>query len=262
MSNYSLSGFSGLTPVVKNLLILNVAMFVIGIVLRMTGGFDMVHLLGLHYISATEFKPVQLISYMFLHATFDSQGQLVFTHIFFNMFALWMFGTILEQYWGAKRFFIFYMVCGIGAGLVQILVAYIRLQNLTDGIPQEQLSELMNVINTQGAELIWQKKNYTDAFLGELNRVVNVPTVGASGAIFGLLMAFGMLFPNAYLYIFFAIPMKAKYFVILYGALELFLGMRNSASDNVAHFAHLGGMIFAFILIMWWRKKGKSRYEI
>lgn len=254
MSNYSLSGFSGLTPVVKNLLILNVAVFVIDVALQMTTGFDLANLLGLHYIAAVDFKPVQLVSYMFLHGSIS--------HLFFNMFALWMFGTILEQFWGAKRFFTFYMVCGIGAGLVQILVAYIRIHNLTAGIPPEQLAEIMTRINTEGAELVKQSRNYQHVFWGALNGVVNAPTIGASGAVFGLLMAFGMLFPNAYLYIFFAIPMQAKYFVILYGALELFLGMRNSASDNVAHFAHLGGMIFAFILIMWWRKKGKNRYEL
>jgi len=254
MSNYSLSGFSGLTPVVKNLLILNVALFAIDVALRMTSGFDLTHLLGLHYITAAEFKPIQLLSYMFLHAGIN--------HIFFNMFALWMFGTILEQFWGAKRFFIFYMVCGIGAALVQMLVAYFRIQSLSAGLPPEQSAEILQKLCSDGGHILMQGKNYADATLGQLNLIIHTPTIGASGAVFGLLMAFGMLFPNAYLYIFFAIPMKAKYFVILYGALELFLGMRNSASDNVAHFAHLGGMIFAFILIMWWRKNEKSRYEI
>ncbi len=253
MSNYSLSGFSGLTQVVKNLLILNVAMFVIDIALRYTTGFDITRLLGLHYIAAADFKPIQLVTYMFLHGSIN--------HIFFNMFALWMFGTILEQFWGAKRFFIFYMVCGIGAGLVQILVAYIRIQNLSAGLPVEHSAEILQKLYSEGGLILMQGKNYADATLGQLNVIINSTTIGASGAVFGLLMAFGMLFPNAYLYIFFAIPMQAKYFVILYGALELFLGMRNSASDNVAHFAHLGGMIFGFILIMWWRNKGKNRYE-
>lgn len=251
MSNYSLSGFSGLTPVVKNLLLLNVAMFVIDIVLRSTSGFNVAHLLGLHYIAAGDFKPVQLVSYMFLHGDIG--------HLFFNMFALWMFGTFIEQFWGAKRFFIFYMVCGIGAGLVQILVAYIRIQNLAGELPSEQSTEILQMLYKEGGQVLMQGKNYVQPLLGQLNVIINSTTIGASGAIFGLLMAFGMLFPNAYLYIFFAIPIQAKYFVILYGAIELFAGMRNSAGDNVAHFAHLGGMIFAFILIMWWRKRGVER---
>ncbi|MDR1761104.1 MAG: rhomboid family intramembrane serine protease, partial [Bacteroidales bacterium] len=244
MSNYSLSGFSGLTPVVKNLLILNVAMFIIDSILRMTTGFDVAHLLGLHYIAAPEFKPIQLITYMFLHAGLG--------HIFFNMFALWMFGCVVEQFWGAKRFFIFYMVCGIGAALTQILVAYIRIQHLSAALPPEQSAEILQMLYNEGGQILMQGKNYADATLGQLNVIIHSTTIGASGAIFGLLMAFGMLFPNAYLYVYFAIPIQAKYFVLIYGAIELFAGMSNNASDNVAHFAHLGGMIFAFILIMWW----------
>ncbi|MDR0941197.1 MAG: rhomboid family intramembrane serine protease [Bacteroidales bacterium] len=248
MSNYSLSGFSGLTPVVKNLLLLNVAMFIIDVILRSTSGFDLSHLLGLHYIASADFKPIQFVSYMFLHGDIG--------HLFFNMFALWMFGTIIEQFWGAQRFFIFYMVCGIGAGVVQIVVAYIRIRNLAGELPPEHSAELLNMLYNEGGQVLMQGKNYVQPLLGQLNVIINTTTIGASGAIFGLLMAFGMLFPNAYLYIFFAIPIQAKYFVILYGAIEFFAGMSNSASDNVAHFAHLGGMIFAFVLIMWWRKRG------
>jgi membrane associated rhomboid family serine protease len=137
-----------------------------------------------------------------------------FSHFFFNMFAVFMFGRTIESYWGSKRYLTYYMITGIGAGLIQLLVCYFS---------------------------------------------IPAPTFGASGAVFGLLLAFGMLFPNAPIFIMFIpIPIKAKYFVIVYGVLEFFLGVANRTGDNVAHFAHLGGMLFGIILILYWRKKGIS----
>ncbi|MDR2964115.1 MAG: rhomboid family intramembrane serine protease [Bacteroidales bacterium] len=254
MSNFSLSGFSAIPPVVKNLLLLNVVAFIIDIALRSMYGYDVSELLGLHYISSAGFKPVQLVSYMFLHASIG--------HLFFNMFALWMFGSILEQFWGPKRFFIFYMVCGIGAGIVQIAVAYIRIRSLAAQLPPDQAAEILQLLSREGGAVLMRGQNYAQPLWGQLNLIINSVTIGASGAIFGLLMAFGMLFPNSYLYIFFAIPIQAKYFVILYGAIELFSGVSNSVTDNVAHFAHLGGMLFGFAMIIWWRYKGKGRYEL
>lgn len=242
--NYSPQGFSMLSPVVKNLLLLNIFTFVIGIILQVSQHIDIAQYLGLYYPQSKAFKPVQLVSYMFLHANLE--------HIFFNMFALWMFGNILENFWGSQRFFLYYIITGIGAGVIQILVAYIRISALKQQIPTEAWDMIIN----NGAEILWQNKNYAYPLYAEINAIANISTVGASGAIFGLLMAFGMLFPNSYLYLFFAIPVKAKWFVIGYGCLELFSGIRNAQGDNVAHFAHLGGMIFGFILIKYWQHKG------
>ncbi|MDD3909106.1 MAG: rhomboid family intramembrane serine protease, partial [Proteiniphilum sp.] len=145
--------------------------------------------------------------------------------VFFNMFAVFMFGRTLEQVWGSRRFIAYYLVTGIGAGLVQMLIIYFRIQAI---LPQEMFS------------------------------LVNSVTVGASGAVFGILLAFGMLFPNAQLFIIpFPFPIKAKWFVIGYGLLELFFGVANRSGDNVAHFAHLGGMLFGIIMILYWRKTDK-----
>ena len=245
MSYFRPSGFSMLTPVVKNLLIINVACFIISWFLENIG-YDLTNDLGLHYIISPSFRPVQFISYMFMHANLE--------HIFFNMLALWMFGHSLEQFWGSKKFLIYYLATGIGAGIVQIIVAYIHLQTfvITD--------EMWDLVLTQGDDLLRSGRNWVDGTLGSVNAIVNGATVGASGAVFGLLMAFGMLFPNAELYIYFAIPIKAKWFVLIYGLIELFSGIRNSVGDNTAHFAHLGGMIFGFILIKYWQKNG-TRFE-
>ena len=169
------------------------------------------------------------------------------------MFALWMFGNTLENFWGGKRFLIYYFVCGLGAGIVQMLVAYIQLH--TYAIDDQMWSTILS----EGDELIRTSRNYVDGTLGNVNAIVNAPTVGASGAIFGLLMAFGMLFPNVEMYIMFIpIPIKAKWLVLGYGLIELFSGLRNAVGDNTAHFAHLGGMIFGYFLIKYWRKHGSS----
>ncbi len=242
--NYSPQGFTVLPPVVKNLLFLNVGVFIVGFILQMMYQYDISDALGLHYIGSKGFKPIQFISYMFLHANLE--------HIFFNMFALWMFGNVLENFWGPKRFFTYYMATGIGAGIIQMIVAYIRIQSLQSQVP----ADVLEVIYTEGVDILRQNKNFIDPLYAELNAIVNVSTVGASGAIFGLLMAFGMLFPNSYIYLFFALPIKAKWFVLGYGVLELFSGIRNTPGDNVAHFAHLGGMVFGYILIQYWRRKG------
>lgn len=242
--NYSPQGFTVLPPVVKNLLFLNVGVFIVGFILQMMYQYDISDALGLHYIGSKGFKPIQFISYMFLHANLE--------HIFFNMFALWMFGNVLENFWGPKRFFTYYMATGIGAGIIQMIVAYIRIQSVQSQVP----ADVLEVIYTEGVDILRQNKNFIDPLYAELNAIVNVSTVGASGAVFGLLMAFGMLFPNSYIYLFFALPIKAKWFVLGYGVLELFSGIRNTPGDNVAHFAHLGGMVFGYILIQYWRRKG------
>ena len=178
-------------------------------------------------------------------------------HILFNMFALFMFGKVLEQVWGQKRFLIYYMVTGIGAGLIQMLVAYIRLSSYGSAVTPE----VMDIIMTDGYQAILDHQNFRDPFLGSLNGLINGVTVGASGAVFGILLAFGMLFPNTELMLMFPpIPIKAKWFVLGYGAFELYSGFANNPNDNVAHFAHLGGMLFGFVLIKMWKKDRGTFY--
>ena len=219
---YSPTGFRVLPTVVKNILIINVLMYLATITFA---NFDinLNNILGLHFFKASDFRIYQLVTYMFMHGNFG--------HLFFNMFALWMFGNTLENIWGSKRFLLFYMVCGIGAGLCQELVQYIQYTTT--------LADYATV-NTGGQ--IIPMSTY-------LNMMT---TVGASGAIYGLLLAFGMMFPDSRIYLYFFIPIKAKWFVIGYAVIELLLGF--GGTDNVAHFAHLGGMLFGLLLILYWRK--------
>lgn len=267
---YSPRGFSVLPPVVKNLLIINGLVFLAQFMFLQVFKIDLVDYLGMHYFGSSKFNPAQLVTYMFLHSTSD------FSHIFFNMFALWMFGYMLENIWGSKRFLIYYMVTGIGAAIVHMIVMHIGIMGLqsdvamimSDPTPsaffsfvnehfplyQNSLSEFYNtwMMNPKNPELINQASNYLNELV-EIRK--DIPTVGASGAVFGILLAFGMLFPNTLIYIYFLFPIKTKWFVLIYGGLELFQGIRNSAGDNVAHFAHLGGMIFGFFLILYWNRK-------
>ena len=231
MMNQNSSGFLSSIPMVtKNLIIINLLFWVASLALP-KAGIDLVDILGLHFVGAEDFYPFQIITYMFMHDTHS------FAHVFFNMFAVYMFGRVLEQVWGPKRFLIFYMVTGIGAGLIQELT---WLYDLRDVVYAPQ--ELVNI----GGGQILNKPEFYNLFV----------TVGASGAVFGILLAFGMMFPNVPLYIMFVpIPIKAKYFVIFYGLAELFLGVASFHGDSVAHFAHLGGMLFGYILIRIWRKK-------
>ncbi len=242
MSNYSPMRFASLPPVVKNLLIINGIFFLATFVLKRYG-VDLGNILGMHYPTSPMFEPFQFITYMFMHGSFG--------HIFFNMFALWMFGNTLENVWGPKRFLTYYMITGVGAAFIQILVAWIRLKFILPEPSAEQLAYVMS----DGVQAIKSGRNFVDPYLGELNAIINGGMVGASGAIFGLLLAFGMMFPNSLIYVYFAIPVKAKYFVMIYGAIELFAGVANRNGDNVAHFAHLGGMIFGYFLIRYWNKK-------
>jgi membrane associated rhomboid family serine protease len=247
MTNQDTPGFFSNIPLVtKNLIIINALFWVASLSLP-KAGIDLVQWLGLHFPGTSNFYPFQFVTYMFMHDTHSIQ------HLFFNMFAVFMFGRVLEGVWGSKRFLIFYFVTGIGAGVVQELVCLVRVFPLIQQLP----SEAVDLIRTEGAAVLSEGMNYSDALMGELNLLMNSVTVGASGAVFGILLAFGMLFPNAPLYIMFIpIPIKAKYFVIGYGLIELFLGI--SGGDNVAHFAHLGGMLFGFFMIRYWKKKDQD----
>jgi membrane associated rhomboid family serine protease len=172
------------------------------------------------------------------------------------MFALWMFGKILENVWGAKRFLTYYLITALGAAALHLGVSQYEIMSLQSQINPNDL----NILLENGKQVLEGNQNYTHPLMGKLNLLINTPTVGASGAVFGILLAFGMLFPNTLLYIYFAIPIKAKYFVMIYGALELYSGLSNNPADNVAHFAHLGGMLFGYILLKYWQKNNTQFY--
>lgn len=200
MSQYSPLGFRMLPTIVKNLLIINLIFFLGTIVLERQGMLDITNALILWPIQSGRFHIWQPFTYMFMHAGFD--------HLFFNMFALWMFGYVLENMWGPKRFLFYYMACGLGAAVISLILGL-------------------------------------------------HPTLGASGAVYGILLAFGMIFPEERIYLYFLVPMKAKWFVIGYAALELFEGVFRSY-DGIAHFAHLGGMLVGLIIILIWRRKERN----
>ena len=162
-------------------------------------------------------------------------------HLFFNMFALWMFGSILENVWGPKRFLTFYLICGLGAALCHMIILYFNTQNLIEAYNSLSLME-------------------QQAYEAKFYRQLNEPTLGASGAIFGCLAAFGYLFPNTYIYLYFFFPIKAKWFVILYAGFELVMAVQNTAGDNVAHVAHLGGALAGFLMVYFWNKNKKRFY--
>ena len=234
----SRGSFLGSIPAVtKNLLIINILMLLATSVFR-SSGIDLNGILGLHYWEGSKFNVAQLITYMFLHDGFS--------HLFFNMFSLWMFGRILEQVFGAKRFLFYYISCGIGAAIVQELVWTFSWESTF------ALFDSNGFMAMRGAEAVKYgiEHGMMDGFFNSML------TIGASGAVFGILLAFGMVFPNMPLYLMFIpIPIKAKWMVIGYGAIELFFSV-SGFQGSVAHFAHLGGMIFGFFLLLYWKKKG------
>jgi membrane associated rhomboid family serine protease len=230
MSAYRQSPFANLTPVVKNLLIINLICFIPFVVLS-DFNYDhyVVENLGVYYFNSPHFKVWQLITYMFIHGGWE--------HILFNMFALFSFGPILEYAIGPKRFFNLYFICGIGAALFQMLV---------------QAYEVHAAIGSFTIPPDFQVSD--PAIIAKLQGIYATPVVGASGAIFGVLVAFGMLYPNLELMILFIpVPVKAKYIIPIYVVIEIVLGVGQFGGDNVAHFAHLGGALLGFILVKIWR---------
>lgn len=244
--------FRNLSPTVRNLIFINVGIY-------LASGFLPQDLLSLHYFQAKDFYFFQVVTYMFIHSSF--------MHLLGNMFGLFMFGSLLERMWGAQRFLFFYFFCGIGAGLL-----YMGIQHYVDFVDFRRATEIVlsdpssihlydyaqhyQVISLPdgNVNIDWARENYAEY----VNRS---QLAGASGAIFGILMAFGYLFPNSEMYLFpFPIPIKAKYFVSCYGLYELYQGTVQDPQDNVAHFAHIGGMIFAVILLMIWKTKRNHFY--
>ena len=260
-----MGGFNILPKGVKNLLIINTLLFFATIVFAHGNICDLNKWLGLHYFSAPDFHPWQFITYMFMHANFG--------HLFFNMFALWMFGAAVESYWGTKKFLIYYLITGIGAALTHYIITFVEIgpsialfnQFLSDPsidtyrylVENNKVPELQSALqNNLGVlqrnpeslnDLVAATITLQDAYL---NRFL---LIGASGAIYGILLAFGFLFPNSPIYIYFLFPIKAKWFVLIFGLLELVYGVVGT-SDGVAHFAHLGGMVFGVLLLMLWHR--------
>ncbi len=263
-----------LTPVVKILVIINVAVFIIGAL----SGQPIGEYLGLRYFQSELFQPYQILTHFFLHWTF--------MHLLFNMFGLISFGPVLERLWGGKRFLFYYVFCALGAALLNSGVNYLEFRKmeeakavyLSEPSPEYFIS-FVRATDRSEVENFFQQNNFIEEYeknpsseaniryatenVKQLSRdLKNVQVMGgASGAIFGLLMAFGLLFPNTELMLlFFPFPIKAKYFVLIYAGLELFLGAARFKGDSIAHFAHLGGALFGFILIKYWQKQRNTFY--
>ncbi len=272
MNNYR--PYSGITPAVKVLIIINVLMYFITLMFDKRSGTNLANTLGLHLPQSEYWAPYQYITHMFMHGSFS--------HLFFNMFALFMFGRVLESVWGSNRFLVYYFVTGLGAAALNSAVGWWEYHKMYEQLLAFQntpepglLAEFIRAHISHPAPWVWElidnwtnnpsSLQYTQAgeevFKKAITETINIPTIGASGAIFGILLAFGMLFPNTELFLLFIpIPIKAKYFVIGYGVIEFFLGIQNSAGDNVAHFAHLGGMLFGFILLKFWSRNRRKFY--
>jgi membrane associated rhomboid family serine protease len=284
MTEFRPGRFQILPVIIKNLLIINGLVFLAQLTLD---GIDprgdlspktgaLMDLFALHHILSPLFKPWQLLTHMFMH------GGLM--HIFGNMFALWMFGSILENLWGPKKFLVFYILCGLGAAVLHLASLYYESMPLLADLsrfkaqPNPETFRLFfekNQVNSQEALDFLNKilyswgNNSTDptvrnqainAVTDYTNQQLSEPTVGASGAVFGCLAAFGYLFPNNYIYLYFFVPMKAKWFVILYIGLELYWSYQNSAGDNVAHIAHLGGALVGFLLVFFWNRTNRRQF--
>lgn len=239
-------------PVIKNLIIINALCWLASMTLPRVLNVDIVELFGLHYWGSEAFKPYQLVTYMFLHDTSS------FSHLLFNMFGLWMFGKDIELFWGKNRFLIFYFVTGIGAGIIQELVWHIDLSKAAEAFNMYASTKDINLLRPYLTNLT----EHTYIPIGRLMELKeqilsSAVTVGASGALFGILLAFAIIFPQArMMLLFIPYPIRAPYFVAIYAVIELFCGVAQTA-DGVAHFAHLGGMLFGLILILFWKKSGK-----
>ena len=265
--------FGRLTPAVKNLLMINVLLQIVQGIFNV----DLNSIGGLRFIFSDHFLPFQFVTYMFLHGNF--------WHLLGNMFALFIFGPMLEMTWGSKRFIIFYFVTGIGAGILYSAINFYEINVLKIAI-EEYIQNpdpylLIDLIKSNSLQINGNMSVFLENFqenpdnplyiqesIDYANSIYNIMIngdqanmVGASGSVFGILLAFGMLFPNTELMLLFPpIPIKAKYFVLFYGLYELYAGIKNAPGDNVAHYAHLGGMLFAFILIKLWENKTDRFY--
>lgn len=231
-------------PVLKNIIIINVLVWIAQLIFDRQN-FLLTNKIALFPIDTPDFKPYQIATHMFSHASYTNTGGIVFYHILFNMFTLWMFGRVLENVWGSKRFLIFYLLSGVGAAACHLLVQHLRY----DPAIVQQLNYALVTDNKQAIDFYSAKAGFL------------APAVGASGAIMGVMIAFAFLFPNTELYIMFIpIPIKAKYAVLGFVAIDLFSGVSSISGDNVAHFAHLGGAITGFIIVYIWNKTNRKTF--
>ncbi len=274
MTQFRPTRFEVLPTIIKNLLIINGLVFLAqNTFAGPTSTFSFEDYFALHAWQSDLYKPWQLITHMFLHGDFS--------HILGNMFALWMFGSILENVWGPKRFLLFYMLCGVGAAVIHLAILSYQLVPLTN-----EYERLLLLSKTNASGFTEAVYNYAarhripltqiladnkvslstpglapqlmDLMTTYYNKTVGTATLGASGAVFGILIAFVYLFPNTYIYIYFLFPVKAKWLGILYFGFELFKGIQNAAGDNVARWAHVGGALIGFVLVYIWKKKETS----
>ena len=227
MSDFRYYRPNNFPPLVKNLIIINVLVWIAQLIFDKQGS-DLTGKLALYPVQHPYFEPYQIATHMFTH-----HPTMIF-HLAFNMFGLWMFGRILENVWGPKKFLTFYVLSGLGAALLHLTVLYFEYTPFWEAYGALSPSD--------------------QAYLHYSH------TVGASGAVFGCLAAFGYLFPNSLIYVYFLVPIKAKWFVMIYAGMELFLGVRNSAGDNVAHWAHLGGALVGFLLVLYWNRTNRRRF--
>ena len=233
MADFRFSSPFQFPPVVKNLMIINVLVFLTQNIVGQREEGLVENWFALHDLHSVYFKPHQLITHMFMHGSF--------AHLFFNMFGLWMFGAAIEHRYGAKRFLQFYIISGLGAAVLHMGILYVEMEPIMDIFRRLPMEEQLELIESPSFK-------------------VNVATLGASGAVFGCLAAFGYLYPNSIIMINFLLPMKAKWLVLIYAGMELLLAFRNSAGDTVAHFAHLGGALTGFLLVYFWNKRNRRTF--
>jgi len=265
-----------ITPTVKNLLFANFGVYVLAIFIQIQMNVDINDFFGLHSYFSDRFQVYQFVTYIFMHAHMQN-GHIYFAHIFSNMFALFIFGPMLENYWGGKRFLFFYLFTGVGAGLSYWAVNAYEVYHLKEavtlylqhpgpdefvkflsGYDRRVIHDALNEIDafsenpTDPSAIAWSKQVAIQAY----SAAASFSMVGASGSIYGVLMGFGLLFPNTiFVSLFIPIPIKAKYIVAFYGISALYMQMKSAPDDNIAHFAHLAGMVFAFILVRYWNKR-------
>ncbi len=272
---YRKGGLESIAPVIKNIIIINCLMLLAATLIDQRYENWFTNTFALHYYKSELFKPWQIITHMFMHGGIG--------HLFFNMFSLWMLGQTLEKLWGGKRFLNFYLICGIGATLLHMGTLWYEYKDLLVDtktfIDSPTVTRFysyfnshppydLNIVEINKLLASWQLEpnnaNYIDNGIdfvkAHMQYAISTPTVGASGAVFGILAAFGYLFPNTELYFYGAIPIKAKYFVLGYAALEIYLGFKNSAGDSVAHWAHIGGALFGFLLVYYWNRTNRKTF--
>ena len=237
---------NNIPPVIKNLMIINFLLYLTTFVFK-NMGLDLTRWLGLYLPMSPNYEPYQIITHMFMHS------QSSFNHILLNMLALFFFGINIERRWGSKKFLFYYISTGLGAALLHWLAVYVEyLWIVPEGISVYDLEKVIN----EGAQILHENKNYVNPILSNLNLLVNAPIIGASGAVYGIMLAFAKLYPEEYIYMYFVLPIKVKYFIFIMIALEMLQGFFINSS-SVAHFAHLGGMLFGYLIIKQWEKNDR-----